>query len=103
MHNLHDTGTKMMRRADKFLMLVQTEAIVFDIMHEHEGSMAATILFKAMQVDPTCLPEDLSQATWETLKYILDDRERPPWLRWAKGSPLAKSTAGGKIEGGTDG
>ena len=93
-----------MRRSDAFLMLVQTEAIVFDIKGEHEGSMAVTILFHAMQIDPTCLPKDLAQATWEFINHILMDSPPPSWLRYAANTPRAaqESTAGGKIEGDND-
>ena len=75
--------------------------------------MAVPILAHAMQVDPTCLPEDLARATWEIIDHILTNSPPPKWLRYAANTPLGRayergaslddSTAGDKIEVGTDG
>ena len=73
-----------MRRSDQFLMLVQTEGIVWDIKGEHDGCMAVTILAQAMKVDPACLPENLERATWEFIDHILTNGDAPAWLRYSK-------------------
>lgn len=86
-----------MRRFDRFLMLVQTGAMIFDIKGEHEGGMAVPILAQAMMVYPSCVPENLSQATWEFIEHILGNSECPAWVQYRP-----ESTAGGKIEGDTD-
>lgn len=75
-----------MRRADKFLMLVQTGALSYDLKFGGQNCPAIWVVYAAMNVDPRCLPNNLEDAAWGLVDYLIKGQERPPWLRYKQPS-----------------
>jgi hypothetical protein len=71
----------------RFILLVQTGCIVYDIAKVINGKdltihvLALHVLDEAMNLDPECIPDNLEFAAWQFIdSFYITDRLMPEWV-----------------------
>jgi hypothetical protein len=69
-----------MTKKEKFVLLVQTAAIVCDI--RYQRSIAITVVANALEVQEERIPKDTELAALEYIQYRygLEEMPKPKWL-----------------------